>query len=239
MAAAIAATAHHQHHHVTLADGTVAVPYNQTVAASGGTGARTFSVSAGALPSGLTLSAGTGAISGTPAGPTGMLDFTVLAEDSATPPRNDFQALSIMINAVVAGRNDTIEDATPIGNGTFSASISPSGHPNTIFDPDEDYYRVTTTATSTVTIDINAQVNGSPLDSVIEVLNAGGNVLNLCEAPAFNSECISDDEDLGVLLDSLLQLRVTGTTTFYIHVVDWGMNARPDMLYDLVISGVN
>ncbi len=27
--------------------------------------------------------------------------------------------------------------------------------------------------------------------------------------------------------------------TFYIHVVDWGSNARPDKLYDLVISGVN
>jgi hypothetical protein len=37
----------------------------------------------------------------------------------------------------------------------------------------------------------------------------------------------------------LLELRVNGATTFYIHVVDWGGNARPDKLYDLVISGVN
>ena len=40
-------------------------------------------------------------------------------------------------------------------------------------------------------------------------------------------------------LDSFLLVQVTGATTFYIHVVDWGSNARPDMLYDLVISGVN
>ena len=43
---------------------------------------------------------------------------------------------------------------------------------------------------------------------------------------------------LGVDLDSLLQVHV-GATTFYVHVVDWGSNARPDKLYDLVISGVN
>jgi hypothetical protein len=24
-----------------------------------------------------------------------------------------------------------------------------------------------------------------------------------------------------------------------VHVVDWGMDARPDQLYDLAISGVN
>ena len=74
---------------------------------------------------------------------------------------------------------------------------------------------------------------------MIEVLGAGGNVLNQCGTPAFSSECISDDEVLGVELDSYLQLRVNGATTFYIHVVEWGSNARPDMLYNLVISGVN
>ncbi len=60
------------------------------------------------------------------------------------------------------------------GDGTYSASISPSGHPNTVFDPDEDYYQITTTAASTVTVDINAVVNGSPLDSVIEIVGANG-----------------------------------------------------------------
>ena len=50
---------------------------------------------------------------------------------------------------------------------------------------------------------------------------------------------MSDDEELGVDLDSFLQVRVNGATTFYLHVVDWGSNARPDMLYDLIITGVN
>lgn len=222
-----------------LVSGTAGVPYNQTIAASGGTGARSFSVSAGALPAGLVLEAATGVIAGTPAGPPGVADFTILVEDSASPPQDDSQPLSIAIDAAAVGRNDTIQDATPAGNGTFAASISPSGHPNTVFDPDEDYYAITTTAASTVTVDINAQVNGSPLNSVIEIVNAAGNPLNTCVAPLFNTVCMNDDEDPGEVLDSFLQVRISGATTFYIHVVDRGSNARPDKLYELVISGVN
>jgi hypothetical protein len=144
------------------------------------------------------------------------------------------------VNAVAASRNDSIADATTLaGNGTYSASISPAGDPNTTFEPDQDYYRIHTNARSTVTIDIDAQVNGSPLDPVIEVVNSAGTVLNQCGSPAFTSACVSDDEVLGIQRDSLLQLRVTGATTFYVHVVDWSGNARPDFVYDLVISGVN
>ena len=90
-----------------------------------------------------------------------------------------------------------------------------------------------------MTIDIDAQVNGSPVDTVIEIVNAAGTVLNSCVAPSYNSPCVSDDEEFGVALDSFLQVRVDGATTFYLHVVDWGSNARPDMLYDLIITGVN
>jgi hypothetical protein len=224
----------------SLADGVVGVSYSQTLAVTGGTGARTFSTSAGTLPPGLALSATTGVISGTPAGAPGISNFTISVADSASPAQNDSQALSIQVSMAASGRNDSITTATPLpGNGTYSASISPSGDPHGTLDPDEDYYRIATTATSTITIDINAQVLGSPLDAVIEVLDAGGNVLNQCVSPAFSSECISDDEVLGIDRDSLLQLRVNGAGAFYIHVLDWGSNARPDLVYDLVISGVN
>jgi hypothetical protein len=49
----------------TLPNGTEGVPYSQTLTGSGGTPPYTFSVVAGALPNGLTLSPG-GVISGTP-----------------------------------------------------------------------------------------------------------------------------------------------------------------------------
>jgi hypothetical protein len=139
----------------------------------------------------------------------------------------------------VSGRNDAIATATVLTNGSFAASISPSGHPSTVFDPDEDYYRITTTATSTVTVDIDAQVNGSPMDSVIEIVGANGLPLNACTAPNFNSLCIHDDETQGVDLDSFLEVRVAGATTFFVHVVDWRGDARPDHLYKIVVSGIN
>jgi hypothetical protein len=222
----------------SLAAGVVGSAYSQTVAATGGTTPRTFSISAGILPAGLALAAN-GVISGTPAGGPGTSDFTVTVTDSASPAVSDAQALSIRINAAAPRRNDSIADATPLGNGTHAASISPAGDPSGTFDPDEDYYSVTTTTDSIVTVDIDAQVNGSPVDTVIEIVNASGTQLNRCVAPAYASPCESDDEQPGVSLDSLLQVQVNGATTFYIHVVDWGSNARPDMLYDLKLSGVN
>jgi hypothetical protein len=59
-----------------LAGGTTGVAYNQALAASGGNGAYTWTLSAGALPGGLSLDGSTGIISGTPAGP-GASGFTV------------------------------------------------------------------------------------------------------------------------------------------------------------------
>jgi hypothetical protein len=219
-----------------LPGGQIDVAYNQPIAVSGGVPPYSFEVTGGNLPSQLSLNPGNGRITGTPDTlETQAFEITV----TDTCPNSATQDLSLTISPASLGRNDSIADASTLpGNGSYAASISPSGHPNTVFDPDEDYYRITTTATSTITIDIDAQVNGSPLDSVIEVVNAAGNVLNLC-GPSFNSACVHDDEVIGVDLDSFLQLRVTGATTFYIHVVDWASDARPDKLYDLVISGVN
>jgi len=56
-----------------------------TIAASGGTGTKTFTIASGALPTGLTLSAA-GAISGTATGSAGTSIFTVKVTDSATTP---------------------------------------------------------------------------------------------------------------------------------------------------------
>ncbi len=62
----------------SLADGTVGVGYSQGLAASGGDGANTWSVTAGSLPTGLNLAAGTGVIGGTPT-TGGTFNFTVQA----------------------------------------------------------------------------------------------------------------------------------------------------------------
>jgi hypothetical protein len=221
----------------TLPNGMPGTAYDQQIPVTGGVPPYSYALTGGSLPSQLSLDPNTGRITGTP-DTLETQSFQVTVTDAC--PVAAQGNLTLTIAAAPLGRNDSIATATTLpGNGTYAASISPSGDPNGILDPDEDYYRVTATATSTVTIDINAQVLGSPLDAVIEILDAGGNVLNQCVSPNFVSECVSDDEDLGVLLDSLLQLRVNGAGTFYIHVVDWGSNARPDLVYDLVLSGVN
>lgn len=221
----------------SLPNGRINIAYDQQIQVTGGVPPYSFALTGGSLPSQLSLNVNTGRITGTP-DTLETKSFEVTVTDAC--PVSAQGDLTLTITAAPLGRNDSIATATPLpGNGSYSASISPSGDPNGIVDPDEDYYRITTTALSTITIDINAQVLGSPLDAVIEVLDGGGNVLNQCVSPTFVAECISDDEDPGVDLDSLLQLRVNGAGTFYIHVLDWGSNARPDLVYDLVISGVN
>jgi len=57
-----------------------------TIATSGGTGAKTFAIAGGSLPTGLAISSTTGAISGTPTGSAGVSTFTVKVTDSATTP---------------------------------------------------------------------------------------------------------------------------------------------------------
>ena len=68
----------------SLPNAAVAAAYSQTLTASGGTAAYTFGLTAGALPSGLTLSSG-GVLSGTPTAG-GTFNFTVTATDSSASP---------------------------------------------------------------------------------------------------------------------------------------------------------
>ncbi len=68
----------------TLPNGTVATAYSQALSASGGVGPYSFSITAGALPAGLTLSS-VGVLSGTPTAG-GTFNFTVTATDSSPFP---------------------------------------------------------------------------------------------------------------------------------------------------------
>ena len=80
----------------TLPSGVVGTAYSQTLAATGGTGTLTWSVT-GTLPAGLSLNTSTGVISGTP---TAFITstFTVKVTDSAPTPVTASQQLSLTIN---------------------------------------------------------------------------------------------------------------------------------------------
>jgi Putative Ig domain len=79
----------------SLAAGTDGAAYKQTLLASGGTAGYTWSIAAGSLPAGLTLS-GTGVISGTPT-VSGTFGFTVSVSDSSNPVQTQTAALSITV----------------------------------------------------------------------------------------------------------------------------------------------
>jgi len=68
----------------SLSDGEDGVSYSDTLTASGGVTPYTWSITTGALPSGLSLNSSTGAVTGTPTKP-GVWVFTVKVEDSYTP----------------------------------------------------------------------------------------------------------------------------------------------------------
>jgi hypothetical protein len=84
--------------------------YSQTVTASGGTAPYTYSVSAGALPAGLSLNAATGVVSGTP-GAVNSYSFTVTAADSTTgtgAPYFAAQAYSILTSLALPTAGPTM-----------------------------------------------------------------------------------------------------------------------------------
>ena len=77
---------------------------------------------------------------------------------------------------------------------------------------------------------------------VIELLNQSGTRLQTCGAPSYTSACLNDDlndETIDSALDMLLSGAAGTEQTFYLHVLDWRGDARPDMQYYLSISGVD
>lgn len=81
----------------TLPVATVGTPYNQQLISNGGTGSISWgltSTSSG-LPGGLTINS-TGSITGTPT-VAGTFNFTVKANDSATPPNTATLNLTIIV----------------------------------------------------------------------------------------------------------------------------------------------
>jgi hypothetical protein len=80
----------------TLPNGAQGAAYSTTVQATGGQAPYAWSLISGALPPGLSLSATSGTISGTPT-TAGTFNFTLRATDSGAPQQQATQALSIQI----------------------------------------------------------------------------------------------------------------------------------------------
>ena len=81
----------------SLPTATAGQAFSTTVAAADGTAPYTWSVTAGSLPTGLSLNATTGVITGTPAGP-GASTVTITATDSTVTPTVGSTAGSTVLN---------------------------------------------------------------------------------------------------------------------------------------------
>jgi len=92
----------------SLTKAQVGVMSSYTIAATGGTGTYTWSISTGALPSGVTLNTSTGVISGTPT-IAGNFGFTVMAQDSGSA--SDTQSLSLLVDPAAAVAPDNSDNS--------------------------------------------------------------------------------------------------------------------------------
>jgi uncharacterized protein YhjY with autotransporter beta-barrel domain len=100
----------------SLPSGEVGTAYNQAVVASGGVAPYSYAVIAGALPTGLALNGGTGAITGTPSAG-GTFNFTIQATDAQ--PNTGSRAYSVTI-----GTNSLTVNPASLPSATRSVPYS-------------------------------------------------------------------------------------------------------------------
>ncbi|MBX7222264.1 MAG: putative Ig domain-containing protein [Blastocatellia bacterium] len=109
----------------TLNNGTVGVAFNQTVTATGGTGPYNYAVTAGALPGGLSLNAGTGVVSGTP-NTANTFSFTIEATDANGCKGNRSYSVTIANGGGGGGCQNTTILVNPqtLSNGTVGIAYN-------------------------------------------------------------------------------------------------------------------
>lgn len=103
-----------------LPDASAYTPYSQALSASGGVTPHSFAVTAGSLPSGLSLSTA-GVLSGTPGG-TGTYTFTVTATDNSGNHYAGSHAYTLQVQP-----SRTYTGPSPTGGGTITASFTGGG----------------------------------------------------------------------------------------------------------------
>jgi len=166
-----------------LLSGTAGTAYSTSLTQSGALGAPSYAVTAGALPPGLTLSAGSGTISGTPTA-TGTFNFTVTVSDASGC--SGAQSYSILIGCPAnptsinglptlcdnAGTY-TLTQGSPAG-GTYSgtgvsgATFDPASGTQVITYDYTDAYGCAHSSSNTITVNTSPVVSQSSISAVCD-----------------------------------------------------------------------
>ena len=104
----------------SLVDGTAGAVYRGQLVATGGTRPLSWTLTAGGLPAGLSLSPTTGAISGTDTAVAGTYSFTATVSDASVPVQTRSQALSITINPPPTACSSSGSESLLVGQYAFS-----------------------------------------------------------------------------------------------------------------------
>lgn len=184
----------------------------------------------------------------------GIYPMVMEATDSSTPPKVIDVPATIAVYDKLP-RNDSISSATNYyRTGYRQYSISPFADPPDVANPDQDYIHVRGFVGETYEVQV-PQVS-STMDPVVEIVDANGQRLSSCRNPgddvadvngkvdltplAFDDACMNDDAIPGQTLGSELIFRIPGASgtqvDFYIHIVDYRGDARPDMIYNFNIE---
>jgi hypothetical protein len=112
---------------VSLPDAEVGVPYSVTLQETGGIAPISWALTAGILPTGLTLHAATGVVDGTPTGTVAATPLTFEATDSTpvTPQTASSSGLTLTVDAALAITTTSLPSAK-VGTA-YSATLAASG----------------------------------------------------------------------------------------------------------------
>ena len=162
-----------------LDDGTLLVPYLQTVGATGGTPPYKWAIASGALPAGLVLNEDTGAISGGPS-QVGTWSFTVRVTDAAL--QSAAKVLSIVVAEPLEITTTVLSDG--VVGSAYSRSVAAKGGsipygwsivsgslpPGLTLDPAGSVAGTPTTA-GIWTIEVRATDSGKPARTDVQTLS--------------------------------------------------------------------
>jgi hypothetical protein len=157
----------------SLTSGAQNVSYSATMAASGGVPPYSWSITAGSLPAGLTLS-GSGVISGTPTG-SGTSTFTVQVADSTAQKASTTLNLAITAAPVTTAQITLLQTKSVEGSGvgSVSAAFASGNHAANLIIA---FVRMSTTSDTVTVTDTAGNVY---TDAVSQVQTADGHQIHI------------------------------------------------------------